>query len=297
MMTRRTPTAFIATSVLLLALPSCAVERSHELGDEPSERSDGFAQSTESTEQPVAELMSEFDGLWVGEAEDPLSLSIEPELYHFPSGSTRITFEFHSDDPGASRLSFGEGPEIPPPTDPDAVYPEGAAEYVQASWYLEPFEGFAYPAYYAGPSLDDIFRLAPESFGTLQEIELTQRLEAEGRVVDGRLQVMYSAFDMIAPWCLLQPAERGCLPGSDSGAWGYADDGSCLDPAGATIDCAVVDECNNVCRQLNVALGASLLLQRTVDGLVGVFSGDAPFRNQRGFLAPIGPVRFRRASE
>jgi len=38
-----------------------------------------------------------------------------------------------------------------------------------------------------------------------------------------------------------------------------------------------------------------LTLRLTSDGMGGVFSQQAVFSNARGFLTPLGPVRFRRA--
>jgi hypothetical protein len=53
--------------------------------------------------------------------------------------------------------------------------------------------------------------------------------------------------------------------------------------------------CANICTRLDDDHTSDLALQLSVDGLVGMFGRHAVFRNSRGFLAPIGTVRFTRA--
>ncbi|HTV25088.1 MAG TPA: hypothetical protein VMG12_40620, partial [Polyangiaceae bacterium] len=76
-------------SASLLALAGCAVDSSHDLGDEPAQRSANVEQDPPE-QQPLAEHRADFDGVWVGVADDPLSRAVDAVPYAFPSGSTRI---------------------------------------------------------------------------------------------------------------------------------------------------------------------------------------------------------------
>jgi hypothetical protein len=294
-MQRRHLHASIIFPASLLALAGCAVDRSHDLGDEPAQRTANVEQDA-AAQQPLAEHVSDFDGIWIGEAEDPLSRSVDPAAYAFPSGSTRILLELSSTSFTTSRITFGEGPPLPPPTNPDVVYPEGAVDYIRAGHNLEPWEGYAYSGTF-GLTPADIDALDPTALFSLREYELQNEFFAEGRVADGRLTVSYDTYELFRPWCELQPPDSSCrlehaLAGGDT-SWGIGDDGSCS-IGGEDSDCGRAMACFNICLRMQEDHIAQLALQLSVDGLVGVFSRHAVFRNSRGFLAPIGTVRFTR---
>jgi hypothetical protein len=279
----------------LLALAGCAVDRSHDLGDEPTQRTANVEQDAPA-EQPLAEHASDFDGIWIGEAEDPLSRSVDPAVYAFPSGSTRILLELSSTSFTAS-ITFGEGPALPQPTNPDVVYPEGAVDYIRAGHNLEPWEGYAYTANTFSLTPADIDALDPTALFSVREYELQNEFFAEGRVADGRLTVSYDPYELFRPWCELQPPDSTCrlehaLAGGDT-SWGKGDDGSCS-LGGEDSDCGRAMACFNICLRMQEDHIAQLALQLSVDGLIGVFSRHAVFRNSRGFLAPLGTVRFTR---
>jgi hypothetical protein len=283
-------------SVTLAVLAGCEVP-SHELGDSPPSRPSNLVQ-VPPTQQPVAQFISDFDGLWVGEAEDPFSLAIDADAYHFPSGSTRILLDLNAAAPGQRTITFGQGPELPPPTDPDVMYPPGAESYVRVGYTLEPWEGHAYSLYDGGTRLDDLYALAPDSFGTLEEAALSQRLDEEGRVIDGRLRLPYLTYDLFRPWCELQPLDSGCNPNNlDNSVGGFSEDeaGHCTDLAGDPVDCGKALLCQNICPGMSAPPVAEISLQLTSEGLIGLFSGEAYFRNERGFQTPLGSVRFHRA--
>jgi hypothetical protein len=280
----------------LLALAGCAVDRSHDLGDEPAQRTANVEQDTP-PEQPLAEHASDFDGVWIGEAEDPLSRSVDAVPYAFPSGSTRILLELSSTSFTASRITFGEGPALPAPANPDVVYPEGAEGYIRAGHDIEPWEGYAYTANTFRLTPADIDALDPSALFSLREYELQDEFIAEGRVADGRLTVSYDPYELFRPWCELQPADSTCrlehaLAGGDT-SLGIGPDGPC-ELGGEETDCGRALLCSNICLQMADDHTADLALQLTLDGLVGVFTRHAVFRNSRGFLAPLGSVRFRR---
>jgi hypothetical protein len=287
--------AAIVFPASLLAFAGCAVDRSHDLGDEPTQRTANVEQEAPA-EQPLAEHTSDFDGIWIGEAEDPLSRSVDPAVYAFPSGSTRILLELSSTSFTAS-ITFGEGPALPQPTNPDVVYPEGAVDYIRAGRNLEPWEGYAYTASTFSLTPADIDALDPTALFSLREYELQNEFFAEGRVADGRLTVSYDPYELFRPWCELQPPDSTCrlehaLAGGDT-SWGKDDDGSCS-LGGEDSDCGRAMACFNICLRMQEDHLAQLALQLSVDGLVGVFSRHAVFRNSRGFLAPLGTVRFTR---
>jgi hypothetical protein len=286
----------VILSASWLALAGCAVDRSHDLGDEPAQRTANVEQDTPA-EQPLAAHRSDFDGLWIGEAEDPLSRSVDPVPYAFPSGSTRILLELSSAAVTASRITFGDGPALPAPTNPDVVYPEGALSYVNVGYDIEPWEGHAYTANTWRLTPADIAALEPDALHSLREYELQDEFFAEGRVADGRLTVSYDAYELFRPWCDLQPPAGACtleyaLAGGDT-SLGIGPDGPC-EFGGEEMDCGRALMCANICTRLEDDHTADLALQLTVDGLVGVFGRHAVFRNSRGFLAPIGTVRFAR---
>lgn len=86
---------------------------------------------------PRAAFLSDFVGLWLGNAEDALGEPSHADMlpiYAFPSGSTRILLEVTQADPISAKLTFGEDEPPAPLAHPNLGAP------------ALPVEGFAYSA-------------------------------------------------------------------------------------------------------------------------------------------------------
>lgn len=145
------------------------------------------------------------------------------ESYRFPSGSDHVRIVFDSaagDGPRTGIVVFGEGPLLPPATDPDVGYPPGVAGPM-SPLLDRPWEGFEYPI-------------------------------ASASVSGARVLVTIERADLWARWCAIQtpvPTEPGsssfaCVPNSASGSDGT----SCylLDATGThtPIDCGKLQLCH-----------------------------------------------------
>src|SRR5688572_10277576 len=80
------------------------------------------ALSQNAPQEPFSTPISDFDGHWVGEAENPLGLAADDSLYAFPSGSRTIAMDLQVVEDQPVRLTgtitFGAGAPPPPPSDP-----------------------------------------------------------------------------------------------------------------------------------------------------------------------------------
>jgi hypothetical protein len=133
--------------------------------------------------QTVGGQLSDYAGSWDGYA----------EAYAFqPSGSDRVrlTLDAH----GQGTLQVGDGPSVPPVTDPTVGYPPGIKATQTTATTLD--EGFAYPVHAA-------------------------------QVQSNRIQLGLNPEDLFASWCALQPTMY--MPGARSAfrvQWSEADAGS-----------------------------------------------------------------------
>lgn len=298
--TTRFTTALIALAFGLLGA-ACNEYPLHDLGYTNGNLS-GEGDDPDAPLPPVAEFASEFAGVWIGEAEDPLALQNgaddSPPAYRFPSGSKRIRLELATDTFGSlyptGTLTFGQATPPPPPTNPDLGYPvdpnfdvnlDGASDFS----VRPPIEGFAH---YASPIA------APRDFGAagLTSEDSVTFLD-EGRVVDGKLELSYVPTEVFGAWCALQ-TEATCSPSQ----FGWSDDGSeCtfgddftpVDCQKAALCAARVCECFDGGCSYAAQQSSQLLIRFSDDGLVGLFS-NAVFVNERGFQQPLGTVHFSR---
>jgi hypothetical protein len=294
----------LLTVALLLGAAACDEYPLHDLGyttgnlpgstEEPPEPEPG---------PPVAGLVTDFLGVWIGEAEDPLALQSNadgsPSLYRFPSGSTRIRLEFTQVEGFVTAsLAFGGAPPPPPATDPDVGYPldpefdvtgRGAID----RGVLPPTEGVVHDAAVLMIMGRDHDALGTDGVG---EGPLDEKL-----VADGKVNLLYNTAQVLSSWCALQ-TEESC-PSDEQISWNDA--GECLSGLDFTpMDCQKMSMCyrglctcsesGEVCR--NAIDWPSFLTVRfsDEDSLVGLFSGGV-FVNERGFEQPVGAVRFRRA--
>lgn len=286
---------------LLLSAAACDQYPLHELGYTNGAVS-GSDDGVGAPPPPVAELASEFAGVWIGEADDPFALQSNaadaPPSYRFPSGSKRLRLELIPSGSGffsTATLTFGEGAPPPPATDPDIGYPVAPGFDIDAPGAIDgsvrpPTEGFIY-SLGAGPvaALRDL-----EAAGlTLFELEA---LTDEGRVLDGMLRLSFTPSELLGSWCALQtsescPAHRGYQVGND-GTCFHGDD---VFPT----DCQKMALCEVgacYCEEGGCSYSGDrteLTLRLSDGGLVGLFSG-AVFVNERGFQQPLGTVHFRR---
>ena len=289
----------LVTALPLLAAAAFAswgcLSPAHDLGDTPDPPTAPLP-SAPPAPPTQAQFGSDFEGVWLGEAEDPLAVG-EQAVYHFPSGSTQIRLAFHQDL--ASTIVFGAGPALPPP-DPSVGYPPDAGSYLIESGPLQPWEGFPYPVWSPGFNLRDLYALDPDTlFNPSDSLTRENALIDEGRVIDGMLTLTYDIEELFRPWCELQPQDGYCgQEALSSGASFSKDSDGCLDPVNdERMDCGRAYLCFYHCSavyELDREL-PRLTLRLTSDGMVGVFSQQAAFSNARGFLTPLGPVRFRRA--
>ncbi len=255
---------------------------------------------------PVAEFATEFAGVWIGEAEDPLALQSnaddEPPAYRFPSGSTLIRLELT--DIGSpypvGAITFGIGTPPAPATDPDVGYPTVDPNFDITSPFatgrtVTPTEGFAHRVGGGFKQVD------LEAQGLTSQTE--EQFSLDGRVLDGKLELYYSTTQVFESWCALQtsdtcPENEGWLV-DDSGACFFGDEQ-------VPIDCQKLALCSDrvcYCEVLNgreyctatPERDSMLTLRLSDEGLVGVFT-DAEFVNARGFLQPVGTVHFRPAA-
>jgi hypothetical protein len=206
-MTRRIALPFIqCTSTAALGLAAllanaCQSEEPRNLGSTPEEQARSLTLDPNQT--TFSTSVVDFDGRWVGEAEDVLALS-GGAVYRFPSGSRSIVLDLKAVErnEGAwidlgGTIVFGAGSPPPPPTDPDVGYPTDVNYPQQLSYFgdtllatwnqgpLPPYEGYAYRIY-ATTSLAD------------------QDPQAIGQVADGVVSLRYSTQELLDPWCALQ---------------------------------------------------------------------------------------------
>lgn len=318
----RLPVAALLPAAALLA--ACA---------DPAPRELGFTQSAQELsqipDQPFFSEASEFVGTWVGTAEEPLALgsSDETALYHFPSGSSRISIVIEQPEAQALRghIRFGAGEPLPPPTDANAGYPAGVSYdaligyklhstaegpyYITTSAGLPPFEGFEYSA-------DVVGAVAIDEQGL--------------HIGDGVASFRISTNEPLGAWCELQtphPYVDGhgfsCAPefggqkelvsdgaGRMCNLWGPPDESQCLP------DLSNLDTCIDVgeplaqvnCDQLTMCssgfcdcdetscwaafTAGQLTLRRVGNELVGLFE-NIPFKSGRGLNTPIGEVHLQ----
>jgi hypothetical protein len=245
---------------------------------------------------PVAEHASDFVGVWVGAADDPLALQSNaddaPPLFRFPSGSPRIRLELSVADGArlpfpSGTLTFGDAPPPPLATDPDVGYPVEPDVSLPAQFSDDslrpPVEGFAYTATDVG---------VPRDVAALDDEDFYE----EGLSIDGKIELSFDPAEVFESWCALQTAET-CTPDQMSvDEAGNCTYGKALIPT----DCLKASQCSSaVCTcsgdlpcTSSAEQSANLTVRFSDDGLVGLF--DGVFLNERGFQQPLGTVHFRR---
>lgn len=315
----------VVASTLLAA--ACKDTERRELGYTDQDLRD--RQRSEPTE-PFFTGPDEFVGRWVGSAEDPLGL--DDDTYTFPSGSDRFTLDIavvHSEelaqDVLQTRITFGDGEPIAPPTDPEAGYPAGVSYLDLLSYDDDEFQ-------IVGTNPD--FRLPPFEGFTYEANPQTGIGQAGIALPDGALILAFNTLELLDPWCRLQtpfevaPGLFQCQEqfgggfevnpdgtGASCSLYGPNDDSACpedpLDPAFpnciefggpvATANCDKLFMCTQDFCQCD-SLGCygpiadaqdQLVLRREGDELVGAFVGTT-FLNARGLKTPLGEVRFER---
>jgi hypothetical protein len=246
---------------------------------------------------PVALLASEFEGVWIGTADDPLALANDaetaPPSFRFPSGSTQIRLELVAaadGDPGVEgEITFGAAPPPPLATDPDVGYldPPRPAGRDSADGSVRPaVEGFRYHLSSVVHGRD-LAASGPEA---------EQRL-LQGYVVDGKLELEYEPAQVFESWCALQ-TENTC-PSGEQLAWDNSDPDHCFVGLDSRpMDCQKAEQClSGICQcesdHCDVSpLVSGLTIRFSNDGVVAL--GDGVFSNDRGFQQPLGTLRFQR---
>jgi hypothetical protein len=320
-----------------LALVSCTLAAAcqgteqHELGYTQADRDLRGRARAEPT-APFFTGSDDFIGRWIGTAEDPLAFGGADGTYTFPSGSDRFTLDIsvafseeYQQDLLDTRITFGAGEPIAPPTDPNVGYPVGVS-YLDLLSYDDEFR-------LVGTNPD--FRLPPFEGFTYQANPLTGIGQNGINLPDGLLILAFSTLELIDPWCRLQtsfeiaPGVFQCQEqfgggyeqnpdgtGASCTLQGPYDDSACpedpADPAYpgcidfgepvATANCDKLFMCTSDFCQCD-SLGCfgpfadsgqnQLVLRRDGDELVGVFVGTT-FLNARNLNTPLGEVRFQR---
>jgi hypothetical protein len=280
--TRRAGCALLAASCsALLTLAACQEAPVHDLGFRDSEL-------VLESPAPRPEFLSAFDGVWVGEAEDPFAAE---QTYRFPSGASQIVLDLASGS--SSKIIFGSGPSLAPATDPDHGYPLDPDFSMDSPGATDrsippPAEGFAY-----GVSV----------VGALRDLELSgfptrgPAFDPE-RLLDGRVEYNFGPNQVFASWCALQTPES--YPAGQLVTWSNGRDDCVVGPDQIPMDCQKASLARRqvcTCDVLGCRWSAERIATLTVgfdgDGLVGIFSG-AVFVNERGYQQPLGVVRFQR---
>jgi hypothetical protein len=283
--------------------------------------------------EPFFSAASEFVGTWVGTAEEPLALSSSDEtpIYHFPSGSSRISVEIDSDASGnlTGHIRFGDAAPLPAPTDPDAGYPAGVSYDALIGYKVLSYGDFNEFTYYA-PTVET---LPPfEGFAYSLELGGGVSIQEEGTITlgDGVASLRLNTNEPLGAWCELQTPYSytsvpgfSCAPefggqfetGSDGtgrmcNLWGPSDTSQCLpdfsnidtcvdigEPV-AQVNCDKLTICSNgfcECDETGCRAAfttAQLSLRRVGNELVGLFE-NLSFKNGRGLNTPIGEVRLQ----
>lgn len=259
-----------------------------------------------------APTLEDFNGHWIGEAEDPLALTPdgEPGRYRFPSGTSAIRLDLVQGVQGS--ISFGDATPPPPPTNFDVGYPEGVnylSDALFETTVLPPVEGFVYrvSALYGSVSIP------------------VDSLTDEVSLNDSVLRLSYYQNEVFQEWCSHQLSSGGvegdnnelCLPTLEGSNGGYGfgaetgddphcvlSDGSSIDAPANEVDCnqaylcgisqAPVCTCSGYQCSSNGSSQPGLFLRRVGDELIGTFA-KAAFYAESGQLTSLGTVRFRRA--
>ncbi|HTV20055.1 MAG TPA: hypothetical protein VMG12_15330 [Polyangiaceae bacterium] len=282
-------------------LAACNGEPVHDLGYTERDLSQADSQRPSSPPPPIAEFANDFVGVWVGEADDPLApvagADVDPPPFRFLSGSTQIRLELEADD-GAfptGTITFGEGAPLAPATDPNVGYPPDPSFSIADADALDqsarpPREGFAFGIYLTGNQHD----YATAGLSRVDRFEFNRA----GRVLDGKLDVNYTANDIFESWCALQTAAT--CPANTQVGWDetatectIGDDLTPMDCHKAALCASNRCECpdEGPCRS-NPEFPARLTLRLSNDGLVGLF--DGLFVNERDYVQQIGTVHFQR---
>jgi len=288
------------------ALPTaCNGEPTHDLGYTERDLSESEPPPPPQPTPPVAEHASDFLGVWIGEAEDPLSLvggaDVDPPIFRFRSGSTRIRLELEPRDGSeypAGTITFGEGEPLAPATDPNVGYPPDPDFSIVTIDALDqsarpPREGFAFEIYLTSRPRDQAARGLSRT--NLSLIEFND----EGRVLDGKLEVNYVPNRVLDSWCALQTAAT--CPSNTQVGWDETLTECTIGAELTPMDCHKAALCaSDRCRcpeegpcRASTENSGQLTLRLSNDGLVGLFTGGV-FVNERDYLQPLGTVRFHR---
>lgn len=325
---RRATAVGLAGGLAGVVLPACQAQADRDLGELIAEQSSDLQAPPAGVTEPFGVPPADFEGRWIGVAEDPLALGGVRDVYTFPSGATQVVLDLSSgaDEEGATvsgTITFGEG-SPPPESNPDLGHPSDvnysnlayfAGRGEEASAYtgpLPPYEGYPYQA---RQFADGNHRISP---ALLPESEF---------LADGVLRLRFDTEELLSPWCdLQQPRTNGfggfsCVKGN---LLGTDDEGQCfvgfsgLTPEeearvgaqGESLQSELVDcgklflcasrrcECDEThCANTLTAFFRSrgeLALRRDGDHLTGMFT-NAAFFNERQLTLPLGTVRFTRA--
>jgi hypothetical protein len=307
----------IALSALALSACGQATEIPHNLGNTIDENT---ADEGDTGEPPATFSASDFTGVWIGEAEDPLASSdgAGPAIYQFPSGSTQIRIDYATNDEGVlvnPRITFGEA-TTPPPLG-GVGYPAGTkyrSGIERQAAVLPPVEGFQYVLWASGELVE-----------FAEDIRRTLLDEA---VQDGIVHFSYLANEAFDKWCSGQLPFPIEVPGIDvaspyscanSFLYGFPIDDPTVpnetcthrpfnpempDVLGPeqTIDCWHLTLCDGgsgpicSCFEQGCVVSSAmseLTLRRDGDELVGTFSLAVFFRSDWS-VTTLGAVRFRR---
>jgi hypothetical protein len=301
-----------AVAILGIAFSASVVLAGCSGGDQPSNLGNTGDHLQLEPPTTAAVTLEDFNGHWIGEAEDPLALTLDgdPGVYRFPSGSSAIRLDIVQGQQGT--ISFGDPTPPPPPTNFDVGYPEGVnymSEALFEATALPPVEGFVYRV----DALYGTFNFPVDS------------LTDEVPLKDGVVRLSYRQNDLFDEWCQAQVPSGDlagnneiCLPTPEgtNGGYGFgADtesdppichiaDGTSIDSPGVEVDCNQAYLCG-ISRTPICTCGGdqcfsdssqrpSLYLRQVGDELVGTF-GSSAFYAESGQLTSLGTVRFRRA--
>lgn len=190
----RTPLSICA----VLAAFACSSPR-RDLGQTDEQMSDEMRSSeceergapkADDLRRPQASLLSDFVGLWLGQAEDALGDVDEHgalPTYSFPSGSTRILLEVSHAEPITAKLTFGASEPSPPEPGVNANRSGG-------DFALTPAEGLTYAATPIASAFD-MERAAKDGGDGELEIVTGGHPSARQLAFDGKLVLAFAIDD------------------------------------------------------------------------------------------------------
>jgi hypothetical protein len=207
---------FASSLLALFGAAACDKYPLHDLGYTEGE----VSVDPPPTEPPRAEFTSDFDGIWIGEADDLFAPAGLDTAYTFPSGSRRILLELDADPASseAGRITFGASPGPAPATDPELGYPPDPGFSIERASAFDatiepPTEGFVYTLSGGLSTGRDLTAVGLEQL----DFEGQAAFFDAGRVFDGMHRLNFIPAEVYTSWCA-----RCKLRTASPGTWGWS---------------------------------------------------------------------------